>query len=165
MTNQEKFDIEYDKPVDVQDCYKALTDFIKRKAILRVPARADDPDMLIGRALRQLKQARELIKALTEENIALNKAKNNAYAERNRLAIALALIALRSGYSAGKGIDDNENWEESWRNVVYIEFPNGTQVSWHMSPEEIHLLDILPEFEKSWDGTFLSRNADWIKEI
>ena len=57
MTNQEKFDIEYAKPVDVQECHKALTDFIKRRAILRVPARADDPDMLISRALRQLTDA------------------------------------------------------------------------------------------------------------
>jgi hypothetical protein len=91
---------------------------------------------------------------------------NVVYSERNQLAIALVKMAIELGLKAGRGIDnDHLDWEEKWRHVIYIQFPNGLQVSWHMSPNEINLLDMLPEFDGKWDGTFIGREPEWIKKV
>ena len=83
------------------------------------------------------------------------------YAERNCCAIALAKIASKCGLNAGRGMDDNENHDPEWRHVVYIEMPGGEQVSYHINPQQVHLLEGLPEYTKSWDGTYRGRDHDW----
>ena len=92
--------------------------------------------------------------------------KNKAYSERNRLAIATALLAIGLGYKAGRGIDDGHlDFGDEWRHVVYIEFPDGLQISYHMSPDEIESLNILPWFEGKWDGTSYGSDKDWLNKI
>jgi len=82
-----------------------------------------------------------------------------AYSERNFTAVLAVVLAIRLGLSAGKGIDDNEDWDDEWRNVVYINLPGGGQLSWHIAPGDLSLLDDIPLFEGGWDGTFVSRDA------
>ncbi len=91
---------------------------------------------------------------------------NAVYSERNNLAIGLAKMALLAGLKAGRGFDDDpkKDWAPEWRHIVYVDLPNGSQVSWHMSPKELPLLDSLPAYEGGWDGTFLGRE-DWTSGV
>ena len=55
-----------EEPVDIEQCLKALKEFVARRATMHIPVRLDDPDILIGRALNQLGKARADIKELVE---------------------------------------------------------------------------------------------------
>lgn len=81
----------------------------------------------------------------------LEKAKNAAYAERNKCVVALARLAIAHGYKAGVGQHVGEDWESDWRNIVFIDLPEG-QVSWHFHDSELSLLEGLPKYEGVWDG-------------
>lgn len=54
-SSQEKFEEEFAKPVDLEECDNALTSLIHRKHTLNVPARPDDEDMLLSRLIVQHK--------------------------------------------------------------------------------------------------------------
>lgn len=88
-----------------------------------------------------------------------NEKLNAVYVQRNELAVALAAMALRAGLHAGRGIDESKI--EGWNHVVYVDLPNGQQVSWHMSPECIELLDILPTYAGEWDKLFTATHKGW----
>lgn len=85
---------------------------------------------------------------------------NRAYTERSIASVLLAKSAIALGFKAGVGTDDNVDWEDQWRVVLYVDLPHG-QISWHISPEDQHLLDGLPKYEGKWDGTFNSRSAEF----
>ncbi|MBO9428059.1 hypothetical protein [Sulfitobacter sp. R18_1] len=87
---------------------------------------------------------------------------SRAYSERAAAAVAMARFALMSGYNAGVGRDSNEDWDDEWRVVLYVDTPGG-QVSWHISPDDQHFLEGLPNYEGDWDGTFLSRDGSFLK--
>jgi len=89
----------------------------------------------------------------------------SVYEERANLVILAAKLALQNGWKAGRGEDTNPMWDDEWRNVVYIESPDGVQVSWHFSPKDAHLVDLLPIFEGRWDGSFLGRELTYLKEM
>ncbi|MCP1118890.1 hypothetical protein [Robbsia andropogonis] len=90
---------------------------------------------------------------------------NRTYSERNELAIAFVKAAIAAGWNAGKGKDNNEDYDDQWRNVVYVDLPDGRQVSWHIAPSELNLLEGLPDYNRSWDGTMLGRSVGWSKAI
>jgi len=90
---------------------------------------------------------------------------NRVYSERNYAAILAVKLALKLGYKVGQGIDDNKNWNIEWRHVVYIDLPCGTQLSWHMSPKEVCLLDTLPQYTGKWDGKWSAKTYDFISEM
>lgn len=90
---------------------------------------------------------------------------NRAYAERNRLAIGMALAVLEAGGKAGFALDPSwqeKGWEIEWATVVYIELPSGLQLSYHMSPEQAAQAQaVLPKYYGEWDGLYTGRSADW----
>jgi|GEM_PF-3008400 len=90
---------------------------------------------------------------------------DRAYAERNALAIAFAKAALAAGWRAGRGYDDDQSkdWAPQWRHVVYVDLPDGRQVSWHMAPTEVELLDRLPQYAGEWNGEFTARDPSWCR--
>ena len=88
---------------------------------------------------------------------------DDVYAQRNELTIAFAKAALAAGWKAGKSIDPMADPE--WANVVYVDLPDGRQVSWHMSPDCVPLLDGLPQYAGTWDGTFIGRETGWSRGI
>lgn len=94
---------------------------------------------------------------MTEEQSKLD----YAYQQRNRLAVGLARMALLAGLPAGRGIDGKEENEMEWRHVVYVDLPNGEQLSWHMAPHDVYLLDGLPCYRGKWDGKFTGHDKDW----
>lgn len=88
---------------------------------------------------------------------------NNAYSQRNALAVAFVKMALLLGWPAGRGIDGREENDMEWRHVVYVDLPNGDQVSWHMSPDDVNLLDGLPCYRGEWNGQWTAKAVDWVK--
>jgi len=90
---------------------------------------------------------------------------NELYRQRNNLAIAFCKAALAAGWKAGRGIDTSKPDGDPWANVVYVVLPGDTQVSWHIAPSEVHLLDGIPEFEGNWDGSFTARDKNWPDKI
>ena len=84
---------------------------------------------------------------------------NSAYTQRNNAAVALVRMALLLGWPAGRGLDDTTG-----QHVVYLDLPNGEQVSYHMAPADVPLLDGLPEYTGKWDGKFTGTTA-WAEMV
>lgn len=84
-----------------------------------------------------------------------------AYTQRNVLAIAFVKMALKLGWTAGRGIDGKTESDMEWRHVVYVDLPCGEQVSFHMAPSEVELLDGLPCYRGEWNGTFVGTSPSW----
>ena len=87
---------------------------------------------------------------------------DDVYTQRNALAIAFAKAALAAGWRAGRGKDEPcPAWDDSWRHVVYVDLPDGRQVSWHMSPDCVPMALTLPMYPGEWDGTYVGRDKEW----
>ena len=71
---------------------------------------------------------------------------DEVYNERDRL-VALLTTFYPSYLAKHEGEDGNDNW----RNVIYINTPEG-QLSWHISDEEVPLFSHLPHGDNNWDG-------------
>lgn len=78
---------------------------------------------------------------------ALERQKDGAYTERNRLVAALAWMAIAFGWRAGVSPDTTQ---DGW-DLVFIKTPNG-QLSWHIPSSEADLFDGLPPYLGEWDG-------------
>ena len=75
--------------------------------------------------------------------------KDQAYRERN--CLVRFLTSLYPSYM-GKHVGDD--WEDDWRNVVFIQTPAG-QMSWHIHDTEVAAFAGLPTAEGAgvgWDG-------------
>lgn len=59
---REQFDEYYKKPVDIEKCKEALSRFVKGRPNMCIPANADDDDILILRALKELEKLRKSVK-------------------------------------------------------------------------------------------------------
>lgn len=92
----------------------------------------------------------ELERALEREKERVNL----AYRQRNNAAIAMVKMALMLGWPTGRGIDSKVENDMEWRHVVYIDLPNGEQVSYHMAPDDVIHLEGLPEYRGKWDGKY-----------
>lgn len=92
--------------------------------------------------------------ARLREVMQLERRVDTAYTQRNNAAVALVRMALLLGWPAGRGLDNLTDNAPEWRHVVYLDLPNGEQVSYHMAPADVHLLDGLPEYAGKWDGKF-----------
>ena len=83
---------------------------------------------------------------------ALINAKDEAYAERNQLVVALAKVfpshVLEHPHS-------DAGWEPEWRTIVCVHGPNG-QMTWHFHDSERQLLAFLGDVSipscAGWDG-------------
>ena len=89
---------------------------------------------------------------------------DKVYTQRNELAVAFAKAALAAGWPAGRGFDPVEA-TDGWGHVVYVDLPDGSQVSWHIAPSEVHLLGGLPEYPGRWDGKFTGHTPGWSQRI
>lgn len=83
-----------------------------------------------------------------------------AYTERAIAAVLAAKMAIRAGFKAGVGQDHGHpEWDDEWRVVLFVELPDDGQISWHIAPADQHLLDGLPVYENTWNGTWDSREG------
>jgi hypothetical protein len=91
------------------------------------------------------------------------------YNERNTLAIALARTMIALGYKAGYALDTEKiaaGWDESWATVVYIDLPDGAQISYHMNTDTAESARTLPAYEGAWDGKFTGREVPrWLNHM
>lgn len=77
--------------------------------------------------------------------------KDGAYSERDQCVALIARMAVALGYRAGLGRHVGGEWDDDWRNIVFIDLPAG-QVSWHIHDSELPLFDFLGQYEAPWDG-------------
>lgn len=83
----------------------------------------------------------------------MERAKDDAYAERNRMVAALAHLAHNwlVGWSVGVKRTEIEGWDPEWQNCVFFDTPEG-QLSWHFHDREAPLFAGLPPYDGTWDG-------------
>lgn len=86
-----------------------------------------------------------------------------AYAERNALAVAFVKMAVMSGWPAGRSVDHRpkNNWGPDWHHIVCVALPNGELLRWHLSPDDLPLLQGLPCYTGPNDGPTAARRGDW----
>lgn len=91
--------------------------------------------------------------------------KDQAYWERNQLVAALSKI-----YPSWLGWHKEKDWDDEWRNIVYIEIPSTIQnhgdmrnyfgdvspsvrqLSWHIHQDDLGYFSHLKQGIKGWDG-------------
>lgn len=95
---------------------------------------------------------------MIQEIETLKKQKDLAYSERNKL---VALLSKLFPASLERHPDEDKDWEDDWRWIVFIQLPTG-QVSWHIHDSELPLFDHLPANQGvKWDGH--DNNLKWIR--
>lgn len=90
------------------------------------------------------------------------KQRDQAYWERNQL---LALLTHEYVSWLEKHPESDKEWEDEWRNIVFISFPVG-DYSWHIHDSEIKYFSHL-EFKEgnSWDGSSTQEKYNKIRII
>lgn len=79
----------------------------------------------------------------------LESQKNQAYSERNLLVAALSKVFPSS---LERHSEEDSEWENDWRWIVFIDLPSG-QASWHIHDSEYELFSHLPvKAGRVWDG-------------
>jgi hypothetical protein len=92
-------------------------------------------------------ELRCVISDLTTQCQDLDRQKNGAYSERNQLVKFLSKC-----FPSSIERHDGEDWEDDWRNVVFIDLPTG-QASWHIHDSELANFEHLPRNRgRKWDG-------------
>lgn len=81
--------------------------------------------------------------------------KNGAYNERDRCVALAARMAMLLHWPAWLGRHVGGDWDDDWRNIIFIDLPSG-QVSWHIHDSELSLVTFLPSVPgrcgRPWDG-------------
>jgi hypothetical protein len=103
--------------------------------------------------------------------------KDQAYWERNQLVSALSKI-----YPSWLGWHKEPDWEDDWRNIVYIEIPVRCQVhgdlrnymdyrveikqlSWHIHKDDLEYFEHLKPGIKEWDGHETEEKYERLKHL
>jgi|SRR5688572_13452150 len=77
--------------------------------------------------------------------------KNAAYTERDKCLVLIATMAQQLGINVGIGQHSGADWDDDWRNILFIDLPSG-QVSWHIHDSELPWFSFLPVYSALWDG-------------
>jgi hypothetical protein len=78
----------------------------------------------------------------------LEKQKDSAYTERNKLVAALSKLYPAS---LGKHDENDLSWDRDWLSIVFIRTPHG-QLSWHLHDSDMPLFAHLELGTEVWDG-------------
>lgn len=86
-----------------------------------------------------------------------------AYAERNALAVAFVKMAVAIGWPAGHAIDPRprKGWDPNWNHLVCVLLPEGHLLRWHLSPDDLPLLEGIPRYAGLTSGATAARHGDW----
>ncbi len=106
-----------------------------------------------------MKSRREL-----EREIAVQAtSKNAAYAERNKL---VALISSLYPSQLQRHPEEDLDWEDDWRWLVFVELPTG-QATWHLHDSDLQLFDHLRRDlpPKKWDGHSTERKYERVLDL
>jgi hypothetical protein len=89
----------------------------------------------------------EVDKAILKKEIEnLKAAKDQAYAERNKLVRLLTCI-----FKSGIAKTNIDGWDPEWENCVYINTHEG-QMSWHIHESELDMFAHLEPYKGPYDG-------------
>jgi hypothetical protein len=92
----------------------------------------------------------------------LAREKDGVYHERNRL---VALVSALFPASLERHPEDDKEWENDWRWIVFIDLPTG-QASWHINDKELPLFDHLPRVEgRVWDNHSTEEKYERIEKL
>lgn len=87
--------------------------------------------------------------ALSAQVADMRARKDVAYDERNRM---VAVLTKLFPASLERHPEEDLEWEDDWRWVVYIDSPAG-QLSWHIHDRQVPMFEHLPRFQgRKWDG-------------
>lgn len=128
--------------------YGDLADLAERLQVALLEAAGE-----IDRLKAQLGEEVEIYatswKELAAERDALRTQKDGAYSERDRLVSALSKLFPAS---LERHQPEDDDWEDDWRWIVFIELPAG-QASWHIHDSELPLFGHLKRNQgRLWDG-------------
>jgi len=96
---------------------------------------------------------------LAEHDAEMEKRKDDAYLERNRVVAALAKL-----FPSGIAKTAIEGWSEDWHSCVYIDLPTG-QVSWHYHDSHAFLFAGLQPYRGKWDGHSTEEKYDRLAQL
>lgn len=89
------------------------------------------------------------LRAALAERDALRAAKDGAYDERNRL---VALLASVFPSVLARHPDEDTEWEDDWRWIVFIDLPTG-QATWHIHDSQLDMFSHVRRAPNpGWDG-------------
>jgi hypothetical protein len=103
---------------------------------------------LVGFIDRLLARVAELEGVATD----MERRKDAAYEERNRVVALAATLAFDMGCTVGVAKTVIEGWSEDWHGCVYIDLPDFGQCSWHFHDSHARLFSGLPPYRGKWDG-------------
>ena len=89
---------------------------------------------------------------------------DSVYQERNLCVALITRLAEMLGYRAGIKEHQGEEWEDDWRNVLFIDLPTG-QVSWHLHVSELENFPGLPRYLGEWDGHTTEEKYERVKKF
>jgi hypothetical protein len=95
--------------------------------------------------LKDMAAENSALKARVEE---LEKQKDGAYAERDRLVAALSKVFPSH---LARHPESDETWDDDWRWIVCIHLPDG-QATWHIHDSEFKWFSHLRQENNHWDG-------------
>jgi len=90
--------------------------------------------------------------------------RNKAYTERNLCVALIAQYAMWFGHTVGIRQHEGDEWEDEWRNVLFIDLPTG-QVSWHLHESDLVNFPGLPPYTKEWDGHTTEEKYERVKRF
>ena len=106
-----------------------------------------DSDMTIVKKIKELTAARDA-----------------AYSERNQLVLVLAKIAPPGKAWLSKHPEEDKDWDDQWRTIVFLDLPTG-QASWHLHDDEVSGFDFLPMQANTWDGHTTEEKYKRLREL
>jgi hypothetical protein len=89
-----------------------------------------------------------------EDQVALLQKQLDAVYKERDLCLALAVaFALENDLDVGFKQHEGENWDDDWKNVVFIDLPdNFGQISWHIHKDELINFPFVHPYQGTWDG-------------
>lgn len=90
---------------------------------------------------------------------------DNVYKERNLCVALIAHFCRISGYTVGIKEHQGEDWEDEWRNVLFIDLGPNMQVSWHLHKDELVNFLAIDKYYGEWDGHNTEEKYDRIKKF
>lgn len=90
--------------------------------------------------------------------------KDNAYKERNLCVALIAAYAQWFEHTVGIKKHEGEDWEDGWRNVLFIDLPTG-QVSWHLHDSEMPNFPGIGAYQGTYDGHSTEEKYERVKKF
>jgi len=100
----------------------------------------------------EVDKLRAQLATLTKERDEARAAKDGAYRERNLCVAMIARLADHLGWPVWLARHEGGEWDDDWRNIVFIHAPAG-QLSWHLHDSEMPNFEwIVMRIGPAWDG-------------